>query len=361
MYDDAPEIANGRTVRLHTAAGSGEVKILTGRSSLLPGENTAVVFKCEHPILLIPGQPLLLRRPGASGTFAGGQVLASARLAGQRTGTLIEFGKRLVDASPAEALNAWLDLCRFIDLSDPAVSVDLGISQDVLEQCCHDGVRSGSIHRVPKSRIVISESGRKSISDNIIQRLHGRSQDGKAVWTDDASLVEETRALAPKPVVRWLLEELVTAGHIIRLNRQITAASAMSLSTSQQAVFGSLLNRYDGERQPPNAAALPELEKKPRKETDSLIKLAVSQGMLLNLGDGWFLTPPVVEEFKAELRLLFCEKAERTIAEIRDHWGLTRKHVVPFLESFDKLGFTRRSDNHRTAGPKLGEGTGGGQ
>ena len=361
MYDDAPEIANGRTVRLHTAAGSGEVKILTGRSSLLPGENTAVVFKCEHPILLIPGQPLLLRRPGASGTFAGGQVLASARLAGQRTGTLIEFGKRLVDASPAEALNAWLDLCRFIDLSDPAVSVDLGISQDVLEQCCHDGVRSGSIHRVPKSRIVISESGRKSISDNIIQRLHGRSQDGKAVWTDDASLVQETRALAPKPVVRWLLEELVTAGHIIRLNRQITAASAMSLSTSQQAVFGSLLNRYDGERQPPNAAALPELEKKPRKETDSLIKLAVSQGMLLNLGDGWFLTPPVVEEFKAELRLLFCEKAERTIAEIRDHWGLTRKHVVPFLESFDKLGFTRRSDNHRTAGPKLGEGTGGGQ
>ncbi len=353
MYDDAPEVANGRTVRLHTAAGSSEVKILTGGTSLSPGQSTAVVFKCEQPTLLTPGQPLLLRRPGASGTFAGGQVLASARLDGQRTGTLIEFGKRLIDAASSEVLNAWLELCRFLDLSDAAVFAHLGIAQDVLEECCQQGVRSGSIHRVPKSAILVSDSGRRSVSDSIIQRLHGRSQDGKAAWTDDASLIEETKSIAPEAVVRWLLEELIAAGEIIRLNRQITAASAMSLSTSQQALFSSLMNRYDGERQPPNASALPELEQKPRKETDSLIKLAVSQGMLVNLGDGWFLSPSVVEELKEELRPLFAEKSERTIAEIRDHWGLTRKHVIPFLESFDKLGFTQRSDNHRTAGPNL--------
>jgi hypothetical protein len=86
----------------------------------------------------------------------------------------------------------------------------------------------------------------------------------------------------------------------------------MSLSTSQQALFSSLLNRFDGERQPPNASALPELEQKPRKETDSLIKLAVSQGMLVNLGDGWFLSPSVVKELKSELRVLFAEKNERS-------------------------------------------------
>jgi len=353
MYDDAPEISNGRTVRLHTAAGSGEVKILTGGPSLSPGQNTAVVFKCEQPFLLTPGQPLLLRRPGASGTFAGGQVLASARLNGHRTGTLIEFGKRLIDASPAEALNAWLDLCRFIDLSDPSVFTDVGISRDALEKYCEGGIRNGTVHRAPNSAIVTSETGRRFVSDGIIQRLHARSQDGKAAWTDDASLVEEAQSIAPEPVVRWLLEELVNSGEIIRLNRQITAASAMSLSPSQQAVFSSLLSRYDGERQPPNASALPELEQKPRKETDSLIKLAVSQGMLVNLGDGWFLSPSVLEELKSELKSLFAEKPEQTIAEIRDHWGLTRKHVIPFLESFDKLGFTQRSDNHRSAGPKL--------
>jgi hypothetical protein len=119
-----------------------------------------VVLKCQQPILLTPGQPLLLRRPGASGTFAGGQVLASARLEGQRTGTLIEFGKRLIDASPADVLNAWLDLSRFLDLSDAAVFADLGMAQDVLEKSCRKGVRGGSIHRVPDSAIVISESGR---------------------------------------------------------------------------------------------------------------------------------------------------------------------------------------------------------
>ncbi len=355
MYDDAPEIDNGRIVRLHTAAGSSGAKLLTGGGSLSPGETAVAVLKCEHPVLLTPGQTMLLRRPGASGTFAGGHVLASGRLDRRRTGTLIEFGRRLSNSAPAVSLEAWLDLCRFLDLSDPTLPIDLGIAQHDLQQLCRDGDRSGAIQRVPGSSIIVSQAGRESLSNIIVQRLESRSGDGTAGWTDDASLVEETRSLAPEPVIRWLLEEQIRSGRIIRLNRQIIAASAVSLSTSQQAAFTSLLNRYHGARQPPNAAALPELENKPRKETDSLIKLAVSQGMLVSLGSGWFLTQDVLESLKRELRELFLEQPELTVAIIRDHWRLTRKHAVPFLEYFDNSGFTRRSENLRTAGSQLKE------
>ena len=153
--------------------------------------------------------------------------------------------------------------------------------------------------------------------------------------------------------IRWLLEEQIQAGRLIRLNRQITSASAMSLSTSQQTLLARLLDRYHDERQPPNASAVPELEEKPRKEIDSLIKLAVSQGMLVNLGGGWFLTAEVLQTLREELADLFGEQPELTVAMIRDHWKLTRKHVVPFLEYFDKSGFTTRSGDVRTAGPQL--------
>ncbi|MCH2200415.1 MAG: selenocysteine-specific translation elongation factor [Fuerstiella sp.] len=353
MYDDAPEIVNGRIVRLHTAAGSREVKVLTGGGSLLPGEKTAVVLKCEQPVLLTPDQPLLLRRPGASGTFAGGRVLASSRIHDQRTGVLVEFGRRLA-THPTSVLETWLDLCGHVDLSDPAVAMDMGITSTALKEYCRDGEQNGTIYRVPESSIVVSSRGRESLSRAIVQRLEARSQDGKAVWTDEASLRDELHEVAPDAMIRWLLQEQINLGHVIQLNRQITAASAMNLSMSQQLIFTRLLKRYHEERRPPNAAGLSELENKPRKELDSLIKLAVSQGMLLNLGGGWFLTPAVVEDLKQQLRELFSVRSELTVAAIRDHWGLTRKHVVPFLEYFDSSGFTCRTDNHRTAGPNLG-------
>ncbi len=200
---------------------------------------------------------------------------------------------------------------------------------------------------------MVSSEGSEWLRRQLVQRLEGRTRDGKTEWIDDASLVEEVRSLAPEPVIRWLLEELIQDGRLIRLNRQITAASAMSLSSSQQALFGRLLNRYDGERRPPNVSALSELENKPRKEIDSLIKLAVSQGMLVSLGGGWFLTNEVLELLRQELRELFARQPELTVAMIRDHWGLTRKHAVPFLEYFDRAGLTRRTGDVRTAGPQL--------
>ena len=355
MYDDAPEVDNGRIVRLHTAAGNSGTKILTGGSSLLPGETTVVVLKCEYPVLLTPGQPMLLRRTGASGTFAGGHVLASRRLDGRRTGALIEFGQLLSKSIPGVSLEAWLNLCRFLDLSDPALPIDLGISQHGLQQLCCDGDHSGAIQRVPGSSIILSQAGRNSLSNSIVQRLENRSGGRTAGWTDDASLVEETRSLAPEPVIRWLLEEQIQSGRVIRLNRQIIAASAVNLSSSQQSVFTSLLSRYHDSRQPPNAAALPELENKTRRETDSLIKLAVSQDLLVSLENGWFLTPDVLASLKRELRELFLEQPELTVAAIRDHWGLTRKHAIPFLEYFDDSGLTCRSGNLRTAGGRLND------
>lgn len=353
MYDDAPEITSGRVVRLHTAAGSCEAKVLTGGRSLLPGDSTVAVLKCERPVLLTPGQTFLLRRPGASGTFAGGSVLASRRLEGHRTGVLLKFASQLSSADRPAVLTAWLTLHRYLDMDDRALPLELGMTPDDLQRCCEDGIRQGEFHRVPETSIVVSQSGREELVRQMVQRLEQRTQDGRTEWTDDASLVEETRSLAPEAVIRWLLEEQIAAGELIRLNRQITLASAMSLSASQQALFTSLLNRYDGERQPPNASALPQLENKPRKEIDSLIKLAVSQGMLVNLGGGWFLTDEVLRTLRMELAELFSVHPELTVALIRDHWQLTRKHVVPFLEYFDQSGFTNRAGDGRTPGPQL--------
>ena len=54
-----------------------------------------------------------------------------------------------------------------------------------------------------------------------------------------------------------------------------------------------------------------------------------------------------------ELRELFDEQEERSVAEIRDRWQVTRKHAIPFLEYCDRVGATTRKENIRAAGPRL--------
>lgn len=353
LYQDAPDIPNGRFVRLHAAAGSVTAGILTGGSPLSAGMKSVVVLTAKDPVVLTPGQLFLLRRPGACGTFAGGRVLAAHGIGAHRTGKLIAFGKRLQNGPPAERLLAWLDLRGPLDLSDPATARDLGLSDSECRKAAAEAASRGHLENVPDSTWIISTTVRDRLAETLLQRLERRQRDGKPVWVESASLLEETRPLAPDAVRRWVLDRLIRSGRVIRLGDQVLSAAALNLTKSRQELLSRLLNHFRECRRPPNAAALPNLEQKPQQEIDTLLKLAVSRNMLIRLGDGWFLTPDVLEELKAELTECFSEKPARTVAEIRDHWGLTRKHAVPFLEYFDRIGWTSRDGDYRTAGPQL--------
>ncbi|MEP0815333.1 MAG: SelB C-terminal domain-containing protein [bacterium] len=59
----------------------------------------------------------------------------------------------------------------------------------------------------------------------------------------------------------------------------------------------------------------------------------------------------------AALKSILVELLKRreslTVPEIKDAWGLTRKHAIPLLEYFDSIGLTARGENVRTRGPKF--------
>ena len=55
----------------------------------------------------------------------------------------------------------------------------------------------------------------------------------------------------------------------------------------------------------------------------------------------------------AKLRLLLSKQSDVTVPEIKECWGVTRKHVIPLLEYCDRQNVTTRSGDSRRAGPKL--------
>ena len=65
------------------------------------------------------------------------------------------------------------------------------------------------------------------------------------------------------------------------------------------------------------------------------------------------ITPEAVESLRRSLAQFFAEQPSGTAAQIRDAWGVTRKYAIPYLEYFDRLQVTDRSDSVRVAGPRL--------
>ena len=71
--------------------------------------------------------------------------------------------------------------------------------------------------------------------------------------------------------------------------------------------------------------------------------------------DGIYFAPEVIDAAAEVVRGLLANKPEGvTVSEVRQAMGNTRKHAMPLLTRLDSTGMTRRRDNLRIAGPRLG-------
>jgi selenocysteine-specific elongation factor len=53
------------------------------------------------------------------------------------------------------------------------------------------------------------------------------------------------------------------------------------------------------------------------------------------------------ERMEAEIREMLRQKGTTTVAEVRDHFGTSRKYAVAYLEHLDAAGVTRRVGDAR--------------
>ena len=88
-------------------------------------------------------------------------------------------------------------------------------------------------------------------------------------------------------------------------------------------------------------------------DVEQLIRLCHQDGSLIAVSPDLSYSPPGLDELQRDLAALFVEKPEVTLAEIRDALRMTRKHVVPLAEYWDKTRVTIRAGDLRRQGPAL--------
>lgn len=101
------------------------------------------------------------------------------------------------------------------------------------------------------------------------------------------------------------------------------------------------------------APLLKELQQQAEKQADAvlqLLKIAESGGAIMKISDELYLSVQTVELVKSKLKALMTDGTGKTMAEIRDALGTTRKYAVPLCEYLDHTGFTVRKDDLRFPG-----------
>jgi len=352
MFVDATEIKCPTTIQFHTATSATAARIF-GPRNIPKGGSEVVIVDLEQPVVATHGQACLFRRPYPVGSFAGGRILGSVKPAAKQTTRLLKLGSQLRDASAAQRITAWIEFFGESTIDSVELQTTVGLAKDELLTAIESCLESGTIISTDGNTLT-SPSLLARLSKFIIKILTHQAESMEDAWLDEQSVIQRATPLATAGTTQSILNELLKEKQVVRVNRMIAVPSENTvLSKKQLNRMNQLLSLYRDERKPPTLKEAAAALDSPADTVASLIRFATQQRILIDLGHGFFISQQSFNVLCRELCTLFTESPERSVAEIRDHWGITRKHAIPLLEFCDKSGITMRNGDVRIQGKEM--------
>lgn len=278
---------------LYMGAGEHAVRIRILGPAIAPGQKGNIRVYLPKALPLLPGDHFVLREAGRSETIGGGEILD----VDPRTKASEANPDRSVDRVIAE--RGWVTADELNLLTGERREPDVG------------------------EWIVDPPALQEAIAD-----LREQVEQAGALGLDTASLDERQKA-----TLDMLADVVVNGGR----------ATLAEASDPLQA-HPYVLALREGGFVPPDPDDV---------DKDELREL-VRRGEVI-VEDGVYYAPEVLDDAAKLVAQLLAEKPEGvTVSEVRTAMGNTRKHAMPLLIRLDATGMTRRRENLRIAGPRLG-------
>lgn len=363
MFPDAADLRLPADAQLHTATRCVTAKVI-GPRKVSKSEHSIVVLELEDDVVATATQPYLLRRPYPIGSFAGGRILGDVGATKFKKRELLEFGQKMSHCKhdPKSQLLAWISLYGEIKNDAKWISNHLQVPKSACQPLFDSLESEDSVTQVNDylvsakllasaenfAHAVVRESARAS-------SLEASGKKG-SLWMVEDSIVQRSSHICSPFTMREALNRLVANKVLVRFKSMVAEASEETqLSKKQRAMLLDLVRQFDSTRCPPTSKELAAQLSVPIGNLNALTRFAIYQGSMIDLGKGFLYSHSQFIALCKELDLLFTETADVTVAEIRDRWQLTRKHVIPLLEYCDREKITIRRDATRTRGENLAQ------
>ncbi len=346
LADPGWSIERGQRVRVHL--GTAEVMARCAPLEdevLLPGREGWVQLRLESPVVARARDHLVVRAYSPVTTIAGGRVAEPfpprrTRLSDEERGAV----SAVLDGGPEEAVEGVLRLAGWSGVSAALLPVACGRAPSAISGVLSE--RPGGSRLLDPARAVVARE---------------RLLEAVDAWHESEPLrpgipLERLRTAVPAPVPDEVVEawiaELEAEGEVrVEENVAFRPGFHITLSREQEGVRERIRAVYlDAGLQPPRVDELPDAVAD-RPDLWPILKLLESDGDLVRLEeDLWVAGAELSGAARRTVELLGGREGLGP-ADFRPVLGVTRKHLLPILGHFDRIGITvRGGEGRRVAG-----------
>ena len=350
------ELKDRTELDLHLGTSEVRARLATRGQRLSPGENGVVELRTLEPVVATWGQRFILRQPSPALTLAGGVVLDSGIPAGTRLRSPQELAKRLRTESGADRLAALL--AQSEDALDPLLAARrVGVWPENYDACLDQLQQNGELVPIGGNAFVpvhrdrlsaLTKSVLKTIREELARNQPRRSLSPQAIRS-------ACRGIASERVLTAVIEELIEKKELKPLGPNLSPADAeANLTKKQKQALATMLDEITSAGPaPPSFKQLIATTGRSSDEVAALLNLCVEDRLLMRVSDDFHYSPTALDTVRLACAELLDDESGKTMSEIRDALGITRKHAVPLCEFLDACGVTHRDGDVRFAGPNI--------
>ena len=347
------ELKHRATLRLHSATYEVPAKvILIDRDVLLPGESAYVQLRLAKPVLLLPGDPFVLRTYSPQATLAGGTVLDPNPLRRRRRSTeALELLQELESGEEPEKIRLMVAASLLSGLSLEEIVNRTGMSVKRIESALAILLSSGELIQVVKEpRTFLSRQAFSTLK----ARLHTELQAYLANNPMKEGMgKEELKSRIPKrsdlryfgPCLAALEKEGKAAAERDLVSLPGRKSGVAAEQVDLQAGVATTLRK--GGMEPPTIKEYCDALSCTEKEALEHLNFLAREGKAVKVKSDIFYAPEPFAAIREKLVAHLRKTGEITPNEFRELTGLSRKFMIPLLEHFDSEKLTIRAGDRR--------------
>jgi hypothetical protein len=159
---------------------------------------------------------------------------------------------------------------------------------------------------------------------------------------------------ASREVLDTLLKNLAAKGDVALSGDRIGLPTGAELSNRQQIMLKNFVAEVtQAGATPPTLKEFAERHKLSLPDLEAVVQVAIDEGLLIRLTPQLTMDRAALESLRQKLARHFEKSPTAKVGELREQWGITRKHAVPIFEFFDQCQITSRARDDRSPGPRL--------
>jgi selenocysteine-specific elongation factor len=341
------------TLRLHAATYEVAAQvILLDRDALAPGESAFVQLRLKHPVLLLPGDPFVLRSYSPAATIAGGRILDPAPpRRRRRSAEALELLATLAAGDDRNKLRLLVADSLFSGVSFEELGRRSGLSSKRVDAVLAALLSEGAVVQAGREpRLFLSRDSFAGLQDLLERELAAYLHDNPL---RDGIGKEELKTRLPRRSDPRFFGPALTAlereGRVV-VDRDLVRSPARSGSIATgregaQEIIAGLLAQ--GGAEPPTVKEIAAAVGLGEREVIDHLNLLARGGTAVKVKSDLYYAAVPLDLLREQLVSFLRERLEITPTEFREVTGLSRKFMIPVLEYFDQVKVTIRIGDKR--------------